>query len=360
MLPSTHLFPTFVVGSLPRDRRVLDIIEARDSGRIAEEEANRLLDDTVLHAIRMQERAGLDFVSDGEWRRNSYLRVFVDAVDGYELDAIPPSRFSTSSLPAVVSKIRQRGSLSVGAASFLTENAHVRTIATLPSPYTVGGKMWSAERSVAAYRDPQAAMEACVPIINREIKALAALGIDAVQLDEPWLGDVPNPAYRASEGIGDIDRELELYVRSVNGAVEGVEGASLSVHVCGHTSPTTAGNRGWPYDRLMAALGRMNVDRITIAMAGPNIDGFSVLKDFPHGKLLGLGALRTREHESETPRDVVERVERAMEFVPKERITLNPECGFAPSTRNRPDLDGVYSRLKVMCEAAEMLRERYG
>ena len=139
----------------------------------------------------------------------------------------------------------QRGSLSVGAASFLTENAHVRTIATLPSPYTVGGKMWSAERSVAAYRDPQAAMEACVPIINREIKALAALGIDAVQLDEPWLGDVPNPAYRASEGIGDIDRELELYVRSVNGAVEGVEGASLSVHVCGHTSPTTAGNRGW-------------------------------------------------------------------------------------------------------------------
>ena len=355
-----RLFPTFVIGSLPRDQWVVDVVESVSSGGGDRDLADRLLDDAVLYAIRLQEQAGLDFVSDGEWRRNSYLRVFVDAVDGYELDALPPRRFSTSPLPAVVSRIEQRASLSVRAARFLKENARARTVVALPSPYTIGGKMWSAERSAAAYADPEEAMEACVPVINKELKALAALGVDAVQLDEPWLCDVPNPAYRQAEGIGDVDRELDLYLRSVNGAVEGVEGVSLAVHVCGHTSPATPESDAWRYGPLLEALGRMNVDRFTIAMAGPNVAGFEVLAEFPPDKTLGLGVVGTLGHERETSRQVVERVETAMEFVPKERIALNPDCGFAPLTRNRRDLDEVYLRLRTMCEAAEMLRERYG
>ena len=360
-LAGGRLFPTLAVGSLPRDQWVVDVVNARNDGRIDSNEADRLLDGAVLSAVRMQEQAGLDFVSDGEWRRNSYLRVFFDAVNGYEPDIMPPRRFSTAPLPAIVAPIVQHRSLQAASdAAFLKENTGARTIATLPGPYTVGGRMWTADHSAPAYASPAEGMAACVPIINAEVRALAELGVDMIQIDEPWLGDVPNPEYRESEGIVDLERELELYVDGINGAVEGVDVVPLSVHVCGHTSPTTPDSRGWPFEKLFEALGRMNVDRFTVAMAGPNLDGFGTLKDFPKDKVLGLGVLGTLEHETETEGPIVDRVERAMEYVPKERITLNSDCGFAPSKRNRRDLDEVYTRLKTMCLAADTLRAKYG
>ena len=359
---TTHkiLFPTFAIGSLPRENWVLEILDSFNSGALSEEKTNRLLNGAIVGVIRMQEKAGMDCVSDGEWRRNNYLRVFVDAVHGYKLDAIPPNRFSTSTLPAIVSKIHPHSSMSIKAASFLKKNARVRTIVSLPSPHTVGGKMWDAKLSTKAYANPKESIEACIPIINNELRNLADLGIDEVQLDEPWLCDVANPTYQISESIKYIDKELEVYVRSINDVVKGVKGPSVSLHVCGHTSPTTSYNSDWAYDALMEAISKMNVDRVTIAMTGPNLEGFKVLKAFPQNKLIGLGVLPTRNPEAETPRTIVERVERAMEFVPKEHITLNPECGFSPFTRNLGDLNKVYLGLKSMCQAAAMLRKKHG
>ena len=318
-----------------------------------------MLDGAVLSAIRMQEQAGLDYVSDGELRRNSYLRVFIDAVDGYEADVIPAGPFSTSPIPAIVSPIVQRRSLCGSAPDYLTANAAARTIATLPSPYTLGVTMWTAERSSAAYASPAEAMRACAKIINAEVKRLVAAGVDVVQIDDPWLGDVANPAYRLDQGIHDLDRELDLYVEAVNSSLEGAEGVSTAVHVCGHTSPSSPGSAAWPYDVVFEALGRMNVDRFTIAMSGPNVDGFKALAHYPEDKVLGLGVLNTIEQAVETPDDVIARVERAMEYVPADRIALNPDCGFSPSRRNRRNVDDVYLKLKAMCGAAQTLRARY-
>ena len=235
-----------------------------------------------------------------------------------------------------------------------------RTIAALPSPYTMGVTMWTPERSSAAYACPEEAMRVCAKIINAEVKRLAAVGVDVVQLDEPWLGDLANPDYRLNQGIDDLDRELELYVEAVNSSLDGVEGVSTTVHVCGHTSPSSPGSEAWPYDVVFEALGRMNVDRFTIAMTGPNAAGFRALKYYPaETKVLGLGVLNTIEQAVETPEDVVERVERAMEYVPAERIALNPDCGFSPSRRNRRNAGEVYLKLKAMCAAAETLRVKY-
>lgn len=356
---STPLFPTCVVGSLPRDEWVLDILKTRESGLLDHDDADQKLDAAVLSAIRMQEQTGLDYVSDGELRRNSYLRVFVDAVDGYELDAIPPDAFNTGALPAIVAPIVQKRSIAVDHARYLVANTKARTITTLPSPYTMGITMWSEEKSSRAYATPEKAMNACAEIINAEIKRLVALNVDMVQLDEPWLGDLPNPGYRRARHVPNIYRELDLYVEAINQSVEGVEGISTAVHVCGHTSPTTSGSLDWPFDTLFDALGRMNVDQFTIAMSGPNMDGFSTLRHFPKDKSLGLGVLNTVTPLVETADDVVARVERAMENVPKERIALNPDCGFAPSRRNRRDIDYVYKKLKTMCAAAETLRVRH-
>ena len=356
----TPLFPTYVVGSLPRDEWVVDVINSRNAGELGAEDADRLLDGAVLNAVRMQEAAGLDYVSDGEWRRNSYTRVFTDAVDGFTRDLQPPRKYATAGQPAVTSRIVQREPLSTEDAAFLQANATAGTIATLPSPYSVGATAWTAEHSATLYPSRAETMEACAPIINGAVKELADIGVDVVQLDDTWLGDLPNPDFRAEEGIHDLEEELDLYVRSINVGFEGVEGVSLSVHVCGHTSPATQGSDGWPYELLFEALGRMNAERFTIAMAGPNLDGYGALRDFPKDAVLGLGVLRTIDQRIETPQEIVQRVERALEFVPKERVALNPDCGFSPSTRNRRDIDGVYLRLKAMCEAAETLRDKYG
>ena len=359
MSADTPLFPTYVVGSLPRDEWVVDAVKAREEGLIAHDDADRMLDGAVLSAIRMQEQAGLDYVSDGELRRNSYLRVFIDAVEGYEADVIPPGAFSTSSIHAIASPIVQRRSISGSAPDYLVANAAAGTIAALPSPYTMGVTMWTPERSSAAYACPEEAMRVCAKIINAEVKRLAAVGVDVVQIDEPWLGDLANPDYRLDQGIDDLDRELELYVEAVNSSLDGVEGVSTTVHVCGHTSPSSPGSEAWPYDVVFEALGRMNVDRFTIAMTGPNAAGFRALKYYPETKVLGLGVLNTIQQGIETPDDVVERVERAMEYVPAERIALNPDCGFSPSRRNRRNAGEVYLKLKAMCAAAETLRAKY-
>ena len=341
------MFPTMVVGSLPRDQWVVDTIEDRNSGRIDENKANRLLDGAVVAAIRMQERAGLDYVSDGELRRNNYLKIFNEAVDGFASDLIPPGPFETSTLPAVVSRLVPSWHMAA------------RILVALPSPQTIGRHMWSPEHSASAYSTAEALMEACIPIIREEIQELARLGVDAIQLDEPALGRVADPAYRQAKGIADIERELDLYVQSVNRATEGIEGVSLSVHVCGW-SPTGRESSSGDHDIVFRALGKMNVHRFTVAFAGPNIAGFEFLEDFPEDKVLGLGVIATGESRIESPEDVVARTERAMRFVPKERIALNPDCGFSPSIRNRRNLDEVYMRLRAMCRGAELLRERHG
>ena len=357
-----HLFPTMVVGSLPRPQWIRDLIEDRKAGRIGNRDAERLLDDAVPLAIRMQERAGLDYVSDGEWRRESYVKVFADAVDGFRSDLVAGggSRFSTVAYPAVASRLEPRHSIASGEATFLRKHANARTVVAIPSRYTIGRRMWSAEHSASAYPTREEFMEACIPIIRQEIQDLVRLGVDAVQLDDPWLALLVDSDYRQREGIADIDREIELCVRGVNGATEGIGDAFLSVHLC-HAHFNRAHSTKGPYDIIVGALGQMtNVQRFAIEFATPDAGGIGVLRDFPQDKVLGLGVIDHTDSHVETAEEVAARAERAMEFVAKERITLNPDCGFSPSSANPMDLDEAYLKLRAMCQGTRLLREKYG
>lgn len=244
-------------------------------------------------------------------------------------------------------------------AEFLVQRADAKTIVSVPSPHTIGRKFWSAEHSRTAYETPEECVEDIVPIVRDEIRLLADLGVDAVQIDEPWLASMANPAYLAAEGISDLDRELESTVAAINAVVDGLDSVPISVHVCGHSATVPGADPG-PWKPLLDALGRMNVERFTLAFAGPNIDGFRVLEDFPADKIIGLGVLDTATTDIESPDEVVDRVETAMNYIPPERITLNSDCGFAPSARNRRSLDLVYQRLVAMSKAASLLRERHG
>lgn len=360
-LPDDKLFRTMPVGSLPRPQWVRDLIEDRKAGRVRELDAEALLDAAIPSAIRMQERAGLDFVSDGEWRRESYVKVFADSVEGFEPDLIPTGGSGISGLfyPAVVSRLVQRRSFSAVEAAFLRGQTNTKVSVAIPSPYTIGRRMWSAEHSKAAYGTAEDFMEACVPIIREEVKALTDLGVNAIQLDDPWLVLLVDPEYRKREGITDIEGEIESSVKYVNAALDGVDPPWVSVHLCHAHWDRSHGSRG-PYDAIIGALGRMNVDRFAMEFATPDAGGVEVLKDFPEDKVLGLGVIDHTDPHIETPEEVVERVERVMEYVPKERITLNPDCGFAPSSANPMDFDEAYMKLRAMCEGADLLREKYG
>jgi 5-methyltetrahydropteroyltriglutamate--homocysteine methyltransferase len=353
-------FQTFVVGSLPRPRWVRDVVEDRKAGSIGEAEADRLFDDAIPSAVRMQERTGLDFVSDGEWRRESYVKVFADAVDGFENDlgGGGASQFSNLGYPAVVSKLSPRKPIAADEARFLRGCTRSGITVALPSPYTVARRMWSQKHSVAAYATREEFMDACVPIIGAELRALADGGVDAIQLDDPWLALLVDPDYRRREQIRDIDHDIALSVRSVNVVTRGLEGLFVSVHLC-HAHFNRQHSTSGPCDLLMDALGEMNVDRFAMELATPDAGGLDSLRRFPTDKILGLGVIDHTNTTVETPEVVVERAERAMQYVPPDRLTLNPDCGFAPSSVNPMDLDEAYLKLSAMCRGAEILRERH-
>ncbi len=354
-------FDTLVVGSLPRPRWVRDLIEDRKAGLISHEDADLLLDDAIPSAIDMQERAGVDFISDGEWRRESYVKVFADAVDGFKADLIDGGTYRTSTLyyPAVVSKLKTRGPIATDEAAFLKKHTNSKTIVALPSPYTIGRRMWSTEHSKAAYPTREEFMDDCVTIVRDEAQALVALGVSAIQLDDPWLALLVDPDYRKREGITDIDHEIEQSVRCANEVAEGLEGISLSVHLCHAHFDRRHGSKG-PYDLIIAALGQMKADRFAMEFATPDAGGIDVLRQFPNDKTLGLGVIDHTDVNVESPELVAERAERAMEFVPKERLTLNPDCGFAPSSLNPMDFDEAYLKLSALSQGAALLRDRHG
>ena len=252
---------------------------------------------------------------------------------------------------------KRLGKIAEDEARFLMDRSAGSVTVALPAPYTVGRRMWSAEHSRSAYPTREEFVEACEPIIRDEIKRLVGLGVQAIQLDDPWLALLVDSGYRKREGITDIDAEIELSVKSVNAAVEGVD-AFVSVHMC-HAHFNRQHNTSGPYDLIIEALGQMNVQRFAMEFATPDAGGIEVLSKFPEDKILGLGCIDHTDVHVETPNEIVQRVEHAMEYVPKERITMNPDCGFSPSSVNPMDIDEAYMKLKSMCEAAQLLRSKH-
>jgi 5-methyltetrahydropteroyltriglutamate--homocysteine methyltransferase len=351
-------FQTFVVGSLPRPRWVQEVVEDRREGRLDHEAAAKLLDGAVPLAVRLQERAGLDVVSDGEWRRESYVKVFSETVDGFApgeprtpIPGAPPDM-------VVAAPLEQRRPLAVPEVEFVRTLREGPVIVALPSPYILAWRTWSPDPSARVYPTREEFMEACVPILRAELRALAALGVEHVQIDEPWLLMLVDPAERERRGVDDVEREIEICVGVVNKVLEGAGDLTTSLHLChGHFNRQRATDGG--YDRIIEALAEINVDRLAMEFAAPQSHGVGVLRRFPADKVLGLGVIDHCDPHVETPKEVVARVEAALEHIPPDRITLNPDCGFAPGSLNPMNMDEAYEKLRAMCRGSAVLRERF-
>jgi 5-methyltetrahydropteroyltriglutamate--homocysteine methyltransferase len=350
------LFPTSVIGSLPRPRFVKDLIA--DDCPIVGDEYRRLMGAAISTAVALQEAAGLDTVTDGEWWRKSYIGVIAELAHGFELSRNPADGRPWT---VVVDRLspKQPGFIAKEIA-FLRQLTGRRLKATLPAPALLGERMWDPTKSSKAYPKREDFVRDCVPILRREVELLRDEGVSIIQVDDPHLCLFVDPQVRAQ--YDDPDRAADFAVDMDNQVVDGIEGVTLAVHLCrraGARARGEADHRGG-YDPILRQLGRLKVGHITMEFTSPGAGDMSVFEKLPENVEIGLGCVSCQPGQIDSPETIVERVEMALRYIAPERITLNPDCGFAPGSAAEVSLDEVYTKLKNEVAAAERLREKHG
>ncbi len=350
------LFPTSVVGSMPRPDFVREVVLAEKP--LAPERQAQTMDAAVAYVVALQEEAGLDIVTDGEWRRASYIGVIAELAHGFEVGRNPADGRPWTVVVEQLSP--KRPGFIVEEARFLKRVARSRIKVTLPAPALLGERMWDAEKSALAYPTREDFVQACVPFLRREVELLRDEGVDVVQIDDPHLCLLVDPQVRAH--YEDADKEADFSAAMNNQVVEGTEGVKLAVHLCRRAGARVRGDacHTGGYGPIVLYLNRLKVHHLTMEFTNPGAGDAAVFKDLRQDFEIGLGCVGVHPGKVDTPETIVARVEQAMEFLAPERIVLNPDCGFAPGSAARGDIDEVYLKLENEVEAARRLREKYG
>ena len=342
---------------MPRPQYVKDLIEAQGEGG-GGANFQRMMDSAVPYVAQMQEMAGVDIISDGEWRRKSYIGVIADICEGFELTIrdVGGQRQTWHTITGPVTPVRP--GLLAEEARFLKQHTTRAVKVALPSPYLLGERMWDPEASRRAYPTKRDFTEALVPVLRAELMALRDEGVEIAQFDDPQLCLFVDPNVRAA--YDDPDGEVDYCVDMLNRIVDGVEGIRTALHLCRRNK----GRAGWAgeggYTPILPALGRLNVDMLMLEFAMPAAGDLAVLAELPERFDIGLGCVDCRSAEIDTPETIADRVKRAMEHVAPERITIHPDCGFAPGSAADIPIDEAYLKLRNEVLAARMLREEFG
>jgi 5-methyltetrahydropteroyltriglutamate--homocysteine methyltransferase len=346
-------FPASVVGSLPRPRHVRELIE-KPSWDAADRHA---MDAAVRYAISLQEVAGLDVVTDGEWRRRSYIGVIAELAHGFTLETNPADGRPWTVVTEPLAP-KEAGFIAAEAA-FLKSVARAGTKITLPAPGLLGERLWHPERSRAAYPTREAFVRDCVAPLRREIELIRKIGVDVVQIDDPHLCLFVDPDVR--RGYDDPDRAADFAVEMNNALVDGFTGVTFAVHLCRRAGARGRGEQHFAgaYGPILPQLNRLNVRHLTMEFTAAGADDLESLGRLRTDFELGLGVVDVTPGAAEDVDAIVKRVERALTRVDPGRITLNPDCGFAPGSAARVDVDEVFGKLRAEAEAARVLRARY-
>jgi len=231
--------------------------------------------------------------------------------------------------------------------------------ATLPAPALLGERMWDPEKSSAAYPTREAFVEDCVPILHREVELLKEEGVSIVQIDDPHLCLFVDPEVRS--GYDDADRAADFAVDMTNQVVQGVDGVRTAVHLCRRAGARARGEvvHAGGYDPILEQLNRLAVDHLTMEFTTPGAGEMAVFQKLRDDFEIGLGCVNCNPGEIDSADEIVDRVEMALRYLAPERITLNPDCGFAPGSAAIVSTDEVYQKLSNEVEAAHRLRERH-
>lgn len=348
------LFPTSVVGSLPRPAFVLDLINDRPPltpKRYAQE-----MEAAIRFAVAMQEHAGIDVLTDGEWGRKSYIGVIAELAHGFEVGALADGRPFTLVTDKLAAK---KPGFIAREVTFLRGITKRLVKSTLPSPALLGERMWSAEKSAKAYPKRDDFVRACVPILRRELELVRDAGADIAQIDDPHLCLFVDPAVRAQ--YPNPDAAAGFAVDMVNEVVRDVKGIKLAVHLCRRAGGRARGehsHRGG-YGPIIPHLNRLKVHHLTMEFTAPQAGDMTVFKKLREDFEIGLGCVDVTPGQIDSAETIAGRVRRALKFIAADRITLNPDCGFAPGSGAVVSIDEAYRKLCHEAEAARILREQY-
>jgi 5-methyltetrahydropteroyltriglutamate--homocysteine methyltransferase len=342
---SLPLLPTSLVGSYAQPDWLIDHkklagrfpprVRARELWRVPPEYLEEAQDDATLLAIRDQERAGLDIITDGEQRRESYSNRFATALEGVDIDN-PGTALDRSGhpnpVPRVTGKIRRKHPVELRDLEFLRANTDRAVKMTVPGPFTM-----SQQAQNGFYQDEQEMVLDYAAAVNAEIKDLFAAGADIVQIDEPYMQARPEKA-----------RQFGL--RGLEAALDGVTGTT-AIHICfGYAAIIHVRPQGYSF---LPELASSSVQQISIETAQSKLD-CSVLDKLP-GKTIILGVLDLSDLNVETPETVAARIRRALPHVPAERIVVAPDCGLKYLPR-----DVAYGKMQAMVDGAKIVRAELG
>ena len=337
----THLLPTTVVGSYPQPGWLVNPntlhqhgvprAHAHNMWRVPEALLEQAQDDATILAIRDMERAGIDIVTDGEIRRESYSNRFALALEGVDADTPGELRSQAgrvTKVPRVVGKIRRISGVETRDALFLRENATHATKITLPGPFTLSRQVQN-----DFYQDEEELAMDYAIAVNQELHALKATGVDVVQLDEPWVRTAP-------------DKAIRYGIRAINRALQGIDGPTV-VHVCfGYAAVVSEKPSGYSF---LAELGDTVAQQISIEAAQPRLD-LGVLRDLA-GKTIMLGVLDLGDPAVELAETVAERIREGLRFVPADKLIPAPDCGMKYLAR-----DVAFGKLRALADGAAIVR----
>jgi 5-methyltetrahydropteroyltriglutamate--homocysteine methyltransferase len=339
---SNELLPTTVVGSYPQpewliDRKALGSrlpprVRARELWRIPVELLEEAQNDATVVAIRDMEMAGVDVISDGEQRRESYSNHFATSLDGVDIDNPGTALDRTgrpNPVPRVAGPIRRVRPREVQDMQFLRSHTDRSVKITLPGPFTM-----TQQAQNDHYADDEAMAMDYAVAVNQEIKDLFAAGADVVQLDEPYMQARPEKA-------------KQFAVKAINRALEGVQGPT-AVHMCfGYAAVVHEKPNGYSF---LPELAETTAQQISIEAAQPKLD-LAVLRELPN-KTIVLGVLDLNDPKAETPEQVAERIREALKYVSPERLMPAPDCGMKYLPRSL-----AYQKLLALVQGAAIVRD---
>ena len=331
---------TSVVGSYPQPDWLIDrgalgsqsVPRVRVAGawRVPEPFLEEAQDDATLLAIREMEHAGIDAITDGEMRRESYSNRFATALDG--IDAEHPATISTRSgdrvVPRVVAPVRWTGPVEVRDVEFLRAHTDRTVKITLPGPFTM-----AQQAANEAYDDFDELVMDLAAAVNQEAHALQAAGADVIQLDEPWLRNDPEGARR-------------IAIRAIDAALDGL-GATTAVHVCfGYAAVVGPKDRN-RYE-FLGELANSRAQQISVEAAQPQLDLGQLSELAP--KTILVGVLDLGDPVAETAEIVADRVRAALAHVPAERLVPAPDCGMKYLPRSL-----AFAKLRALSAGAALV-----